>query len=260
MTLEKDEEWLLPENLRRQEKREISLVEAGLDASSGDFGSYYALLRHGNKDWVRKHALIDPDPARIYSLQAARAMRALGPLLARPRLLDVGCGPGAVTEALARELDCSETLGVDISESAVTYARQRFPEIQFQAMAISEDTALPGKFDIVHAREFYPFTRTGDPDTHWAFLRMLSGNLEEGGFLALSLAGGPDSLDQNWRRLDPELAAIGLSPLRRLPIASRGLSLIPPPALAGLMTRILKSLLSLPISYFDLAQKGRRHG
>jgi SAM-dependent methyltransferase len=48
-------------------------------------------------------------------------------------LLDLGCGEGAFTQALASRSRAQKVLGVDISEQAIQKARQSFPKLQFQA-------------------------------------------------------------------------------------------------------------------------------
>jgi SAM-dependent methyltransferase len=45
------------------------------------------------------------------------------------RVVDVGCGTGANLAALASDYTCE---GIDPSDQAVAYARQRYPEIQFR--------------------------------------------------------------------------------------------------------------------------------
>lgn len=61
----------------------------------------------------------------------------------RLRLLDVGCGPGLLLDYLAasgREGDV-EYLGVDLSESMVQAARERWPDHQFVCTDLITDTA-----------------------------------------------------------------------------------------------------------------------
>ena len=48
--IEKDSEWILPENLRKQEERERKEVDGGKFDGRGDFGSYYAYLKGINFD------------------------------------------------------------------------------------------------------------------------------------------------------------------------------------------------------------------
>ena len=52
--------------------------------------------------------------------------------LGRPKLLDLGCGPGWYTEKLTR---FGEVTGIDLSDEAISIARSRFPGINFVASA-----------------------------------------------------------------------------------------------------------------------------
>lgn len=110
---------------------------------------------------------------------------------------------GGVTNALADEFPEGHVLGVDLSESAVAFARQQYPRCEFLAASIDETLKLSRKFDVVHAREFYPFTRTSDLDFQRRYLRLLTDHLTENGLLLLSLVDGTKGLCQN-------VAALGL--------------------------------------------------
>lgn len=240
MALEKDEEWILPENLRRQEKEEIAKVDRNLDASGGDFGSYYRLLKDQNDDWARSHAVIDDAEADLYAGQVATALEADGPTPKDLALLDVGCGPGPITAALRRRLGGSAT-GVDISESGTAYGRRRFPDCAFLAAAVDENLVLPQKYDVIHAREFYPFTRTGDLETHRRYLDILLKYLKPGGVVVLTVLAEPKSLADN---------APALAPDRRVLVAGeRFARLLPLPA-ARVLTWAAQSLVGRPRRYF----------
>ena len=47
------------------------------------------------------------------------------------RILDVGCGTGALVDAVARRASRSSVVGIDPSQSSIDYARQRFPDPRF---------------------------------------------------------------------------------------------------------------------------------
>ena len=68
----------------------------------------------------------------------------------RPRILDVGCGPGWYTDKLAV---CGQVTGLDLSEEAISMARTRFPHISFIAGNIYEHALQAGHFDIVVSQE-----------------------------------------------------------------------------------------------------------
>ena len=77
-------------------------------------------------------------------------------------ILDVGCGIGTVTHAIRAACgpgtDCQ---GIDLSESAIRVARRRYADCAFRVASADDLGAFAdGTFSLVHAREFYPFTRS----------------------------------------------------------------------------------------------------
>jgi SAM-dependent methyltransferase len=76
----------------------------------------------------------------------------IGELLPSERALDLGCGKGAFTAAMADA--GASAVGVEVAEAAVARARKRFPALDFRITPI--DGPLPledGSFDLVWASE-----------------------------------------------------------------------------------------------------------
>ncbi len=89
-----------------------------------------------------------------YELQMGRWSRKLAPLFlgfadiaGGGRVLDVGCGTGRLTEALASSPEVTEAHGIDFSAPYVDYARARVPgpNVQF---TVADACALP--FETAH--------------------------------------------------------------------------------------------------------------
>ncbi len=70
--------------------------------------------------------------------------------LARPRMLDFGCGHGWFTERLA---DLGEAHGIDLSPGGIVAARARRPDIAYMAGDIYEVPLPKDYFDIVVSQE-----------------------------------------------------------------------------------------------------------
>jgi ubiquinone/menaquinone biosynthesis C-methylase UbiE len=96
--------------------------------------------------WERLPADLDPPSVE-------RRLRFLrGEVRAGDRALDLGCGAGDFTAALAHA--GAHTIGVDVAEAALERARARHPELDFRLVPI--DGALPfedGSFDLVWSSE-----------------------------------------------------------------------------------------------------------
>jgi SAM-dependent methyltransferase len=57
-------------------------------------------------------------------------------------VIDIGCGTGANIAALAQDYSC---VGIDTSEEAIQFARQRFPNVQFVCGTAPDDLGETGK-------------------------------------------------------------------------------------------------------------------
>lgn len=68
------------------------------------------------------------------------------------RVLDIGCGKGAFTHLLKKANNY--VLGIDISETAISKARTKYPKVEFRSMDASQLSSLAGeRFDLVVAKE-----------------------------------------------------------------------------------------------------------
>jgi SAM-dependent methyltransferase len=75
------------------------------------------------QNWAREHERTDRSFAGLTTTLVDRIVA-----LAPRRVLDIGCGAGETSIAVARRCPDAEVVGIDFSEALVTVARQRDPE------------------------------------------------------------------------------------------------------------------------------------
>jgi len=127
-------------------------------------------------------------------------------IAAAQRLLDVGCGPGALTTELVRRLGPDSVSAVDPSEPFVAAARERHPGVDVQRASAEELPFADDQFDAALAQLVVHFM--SDPV---AGLREMARVTRTEGAVAAcvwDLAGGAAPLSVFWaaaRELDPDV-------------------------------------------------------
>jgi SAM-dependent methyltransferase len=87
-----------------------------------------------------------------YSALLAPQFADLAGVASPQRVLDVGCGPGALTSELAERVGASAVSAVDPSEQFVAAARERHPGVDVQRAAAEELPFAEGEFDAALAQ------------------------------------------------------------------------------------------------------------
>lgn len=113
-------------------------------------------------------------------------------------VVDLGCGPGNSTEALAARFPDAVVTGLDSSADMIEAARKRLPALRFETAAV-ETWDEPGPFGAILANALLQWV----PD-HAALLPSLVSRLAPGGSLAVQM---PDNLDEPAHRLMREVAS-----------------------------------------------------
>ena len=132
-----------------------------------------------------------------YSSQLSPQLADLGDVQAGQRVLDVGCGPGALTGELVARLGADSVAAVDPSKPFVAAARERYPGVDVQRASAEELPYPDGAFDATLAQLVVHFM----PDPV-AGLRELGRVTRVGGIVAVSVwdyAGGRAPLTPFWR-------------------------------------------------------------
>jgi ubiquinone/menaquinone biosynthesis C-methylase UbiE len=141
-----------------------------------------------------------------YSKQLAPQLADLGGVRAGQRVLDVGCGPGALTAELVHRVGDSAVSAVDPSEAFVVAAKERYPGVDVQKASAE---ALPfgdSSFDATFAQLVVHFM--ADPVVG---LREMKRVTNVGGSVSVSVwdhAGDRTPLAVFWqaaRELDPDV-------------------------------------------------------
>lgn len=120
---------------------------------------------------------------RAERTQPAVDLAARIPLKTAARVLDIGCGPGNSTRALARRFPGAQALGVDSSPQMIETARRENPGLSFEVRdAGTRLDTLPADFDVVFSNACIQWI----PD-HPALLRAMLSRLRPGGWLAVQV-------------------------------------------------------------------------
>jgi SAM-dependent methyltransferase len=124
--------------------------------------------------WVEAHALVDRtlQPFEDLLVEAVAASGAR-------RVLDVGCGTGSTTRAIARLVGATgQSVGIDISEQMIEAARMLADRERTPATFICDDAQThafaPGSFDLIMSRFGTMFF--SDPVQAFANLRRAAGH------------------------------------------------------------------------------------
>jgi SAM-dependent methyltransferase len=172
-----------------------------------------------------------------YSTLLAPKLADFAGVSAGQRVLDVGCGPGALTEELVDRLGPESVSAVDPSEPFVAAARERQPEVDVRRASAEQLPFRDGAFDAALAQLVVHFM--SDPAAGVAEMKRVT---REGGMVAACVwdhGGGHGPLSVYWRaarELEPDIedesALVGTheGDLRRL-FAAAGLGQVEETAL-----------------------------
>jgi SAM-dependent methyltransferase len=131
-----------------------------------------------------------------YSVLLAPLLADLGGVVPGQRVLDVGCGPGALTTELVQRLGPGSVVAVDPSESFVETARERHPGVEVEQATAEQLPFADDGFDAALAQLVVHFMT--DPV---AGLREMSRVTRAGGAVAACVwdhAGGTGPLSLFW--------------------------------------------------------------
>ena len=133
--------------------------------------------------------------------QPAHDLAARIPLRDARSILDIGCGPGNSTTAVAARYPGARVLGVDSSENMVAAACAAHPEFEFRVCEAPQGLeALGGGFDIVFSNACLQWI----PE-HRTLLPALMRQLRPGGVLAYCRNRPPGKMADGLSRAAPRV-------------------------------------------------------
>src|SRR5205809_5161444 len=87
-----------------------------------------------------------------YSVRLAPQLADLAGVASGQRVLDVGCGPGALTGELVKRVGAEAVSAVDPSESFAVAVGERYPGVDVRHVAAEELPFVDGAFDAALAQ------------------------------------------------------------------------------------------------------------
>ena len=197
-------EWWDPDNLAKNEERLRKTLTSDNYSKSGDFGSYKAINNGLNLDdsYLYLHNLCDEETLIKTVIDYTKILRKYDRRFPRT-IADIGCGAGFTSNVLKNIFSNASVFGYEVSYDAIEYAKEKFPECNFEQKKIDPFLNLSDKkFDLLLCQEFYPFTRTKDLEKHIEWIKFLQNNLNQGGTALITLSADTlSTINNNYKIL-----------------------------------------------------------
>jgi len=122
----------------------------------------------------------------------------------RPRILELGCGPGNVTRLLKFRFPESQIVALDLAPKMIEIARKQLPEVDFRIMDARNISTIPEKFDAIMCSFCLPFLSKTDAAQLIAdcaerldnegviYISTMEGEDEKAGFETTSFSGNSE--------------------------------------------------------------------
>ena len=134
----------------------------------------------------------------------------------RPRILELGCGPGNVTRLLKLRFPESQITAIDLAPNMIEIARTQVPDIDFRVMDVRDISGLDGTFNAVMCSFCLPFLSKTDASKLIAdcatclvsggilYISTMEGDEERSGFETTSFSGDAEIYFNYHRQQDLE--------------------------------------------------------
>lgn len=119
----------------------------------------------------------------------------------QPKILELGCGPGNVTQLLKSRFHESQITALDLAPQMIEIARKKLTEVDFRVMDVRNISIITGEFDAIMCSFCLPFLSKSDAEKLIAdcaellvsggvlYISTMEGNEERAGFETTSFSG-----------------------------------------------------------------------
>jgi hypothetical protein len=245
--VEKESEWILPEVLERQE---LQYRQSECPLPEGDFSSYKLLDRGVVANSNLEFHNCMGDAAQVFT----KILKAMVVKYELPTgsIADMGAGAGFVANEMSARFPNSKVYTYEISRDAVSFSKKNFPRLNAFQMTIAPTSCFGSKFDLIYAKEFYPFTRTNSYEFQKSYIDTFLCNITSNGVLVFILLKTRLCLLNNLESLKKDFPSL----IVELVPAGKIYKWIPFLKFAQYMTRILNFLRRRSNAYMFIIKKG----
>jgi len=119
----------------------------------------------------------------------------------KPKILELGCGPGNVTRLLKLRFPESQITAVDLAPQMIEIAQKQLPDVDFVVMDVRDISIIPVRFDAIMCSFCLPFLSNSDAAKLIAdcsvhllsggvlYVSTMEGNEQRAGFETTSFSG-----------------------------------------------------------------------
>jgi len=138
----------------------------------------------------------------------------------QPKILELGCGPGNVTQLLKHRFPESQITAIDLAPQMIEIARKQLPDVDFRVMDVRDISTIPERFDAVMCSFCLPFLSKLDSVKLIAdcadrlvsggilYVSTMEGNEDRAGFETTSFSGDSEIYFNYHRQHDLEDAFV----------------------------------------------------
>ncbi len=123
-------------------------------------------------------------PLDIYNASYAKFCKYLKK---KPRVLDVGCGPGMISKYVFSKIPNSEIEGIDNAVNMIALAKKNVPRGDFMTLSATDISKLTGLYDGIISGFCLPYLKKAETKK---FLKNCAEKLSANGILYLSYVDG----------------------------------------------------------------------